>query len=184
MIVSKIHKVINSFFDIDKRYPENVHFITSKDLYEKYPSLTPKQREYKIVKEYKVVFIERIGWPLPDGKPHDGRADDYDDWQLNGDLLYWSDAINASIEISSMGIRVDKTSLIEQTNYTGKKIPYESEYYKGILTEELPYTIGGGIGQSRLCMLILQKHHIGEVQSSVWPKEMIDECKQNGIELL
>ena len=184
--VSTIHKVINSFFDIDKKYPENVYFINSKDLYDLYPAVSPKSREYLICKEHKVVFIERIGWPLPDGKPHDLRAADYDDWQLNGDLLYWSDAIQAPIEISSMGIRVDRDSLFEQLNYVGKNniIFKKCEYYEDILNKNVPYTIGGGIGQSRLCMLILQKRHIGEVQASVWPKEMIDECKRNNIELL
>ena len=184
--VSIIHKVINSFFDINKKYPENVYFINSKDLYDLYPAVAPKSREYLICKENKVVFIERIGWPLPDGKPHDLRAADYDDWQLNGDLLYWSDAIQAPIEISSMGIRVDRDSLFEQLNYVGKNniIFKKCEYYEDILNKNVPYTIGGGIGQSRLCMLILQKKHIGEVQASVWPKEMIDECKRDGIELL
>ena len=184
--VSKIHKVINSFFDIDKKYPENVYFINSKDLYDLYPTISPKSREYLIVKEHKVVFIERIGWPLPDGKPHDLRAADYDDWQLNGDLLYWSDAIQAPIEISSMGIRVDKKSLFDQLNYVGKNnIIFEKcEYYEDIFNKNVPNTIGGGIGQSRLCMLILQKKHIGEVQASIWPKEIIDECKRNEIELL
>ena len=184
--VSIIHKVINSFFDINKKYPENVYFINSKDLYDLYPAVSPKSREYLICKEQKVVFIERIGWPLPDGKPHDLRAADYDDWQLNGDLLYWSDAIQAPIEISSMGIRVDRDSLFDQLNYVGKNniIFQKCEYYEDILNKNVPYTIGGGIGQSRLCMLILQKKHIGEVQASVWPKEMIDECKRDGIELL
>jgi aspartate--ammonia ligase len=184
--VSIIHKVINSFFDINKKYPENVYFINSKDLYDLYPAVLPKSREYLICKEQKVVFIERIGWPLPDGKPHDLRAADYDDWQLNGDLLYWSDAIQAPIEISSMGIRVDRDSLFDQLNYVGKNniIFQKCEYYEDILNKNVPYTIGGGIGQSRLCMLILQKKHIGEVQASVWPKEMIDECKRDGIELL
>jgi len=182
--VSIIHKVINSFFDINKKYPENVYFINSKDLYDLYPAVSPKSREYLICKEQKVVFIERIGWPLPDGKPHDLRAADYDDWQLNGDLLYWSDAIQAPIEISSMGIRVDRDSLFDQLNYVGKNIFKKCEYYEDILDKNVPYTIGGGIGQSRLCMLILQKKHIGEVQASVWPKEMIDKCKRDGIELL
>ena len=184
--VSIIHKVINSFFDINKKYPENVYFINSKDLYDLYPAVSPKSREYLICKEQKVVFIERIGWPLPDGKPHDLRAADYDDWQLNGDLLYWSDAIQAPIEISSMGIRVDRDSLFDQLNYVGKNniIFQKCEYYEDILNKNVPYTIGGGIGQSRLCMLILQKKHIGEVQASVWPKEIIDECKRDGIELL
>ena len=184
--VSTIHKVINSFFDINKKYPENVYFINSKDLYDLYPDVSPKPREYLIVKEQKVVFIERIGWPLPDGNPHDLRAADYDDWQLNGDLLYWSDTIQAPIEISSMGIRVDKNSLSDQLNYVGRNnvIVEKCEYYEDIMNKKVPYTIGGGIGQSRLCMLILQKRHIGEVQASVWPEEMIDECKRNNIELL
>ena len=184
--VSTIHKVINSFFDINKKYPENVYFINSKDLYDLYPDVSPKSREYLIVKEQKVVFIERIGWPLPDGNPHDLRAADYDDWQLNGDLLYWSDTIQAPIEISSMGIRVDKNSLSDQLNYVGRNnvIFEKCEYYEDIINKKVPYTIGGGIGQSRLCMLILQKRHIGEVQASVWPEEMIDECKRNNIELL
>ena len=184
--VSTIHKVINSFFDINKKYPENVYFINSKDLYDLYPDVSPKLREYLIVKEQKVVFIERIGWPLPDGNPHDLRAADYDDWQLNGDLLYWSDTIQAPIEISSMGIRVDKNSLSDQLNYVGRNnvIFEKCKYYEDIMNKKVPYTIGGGIGQSRICMFFLNKAHIGEVQVGIWPQEMVEECAKSGIELL
>ena len=184
-IVETIHKVINSYFDNDKKYNDFPLFITSKTLYHKYPHLTPKEREYEIVKEYRAVFIEKIGVELPDGIPHDVRADDYDDWELNGDLLYWSDAIQAPIEITSMGIRVDKDSLEKQLKERGTwDSKRKKEYHKQILDEDLPLTIGGGIGQSRLCMLILGKKHIGEVQASVWPKEEIDQCDREGIELL
>ena len=184
-IVSKIHKVINSYFDNDKKYPSDPLFIDSLELYYKYPTLSPKEREYEIVKEYKVVFIKKIGNMLPNDEPHDSRADDYDDWNLNGDLLYWSDAINAPIEISSMGIRVDKKSLekqLKERNTWNDKC--KKEYHKMILNDELPLTIGGGIGQSRLCMLIMGCKHIGEVQASVWPKKEVERCKNEGIELL
>ena len=183
-IVSKIHKVINSYFDNDKKYNNDLFFITSQELYEKYPDLTPKEREYEIVKEHGAVFIEKIGWPLTDLTPHDLRADDYDDWNLNGDLLYWSDAINGPIEISSMGIRVDKKSLENQIQFSDNLNKLNYKYHKMILKDELPLTIGGGIGQSRLCMLILGKRHIGEVQSSWWPENEKIRCQEEKINLL
>lgn len=184
-IVSIIHKIINSYFDQDHKYPEYITFVTTKELETLYPALSPKERELIFTQKYKAVFIEQIGLNLSDGQPHDYRADDYDDWYLNGDLLYWSDIIEAPIEISSMGIRVDANALDrqlhERNTYQLKK---NKEYHKMILNDELPLTIGGGIGQSRLCMLIMGKRHIGEVQSSVWPQNVINYCKEHNIELL
>ena len=162
----------------------NVFFITSQELEDMYPNLTPEQREQEITKQHKTVFIKQIGGVLNSGVRHGGRAPDYDDWLLNGDLLVWSNALNYAIEISSMGIRVDKNSLAKQLKESNSEDRLKYEYHKGIMEEKLPLTIGGGIGQSRLCMLILEKIHIGEVQSSIWPKEMIDICKEKGLNVL
>jgi aspartate--ammonia ligase len=149
-----------------------------------YPHLTPKEREYAIVKEKKTVFIEQIGGLLADGQAHDGRAPDYDDWSLNGDLLVWNEVLQKPIELSSMGIRVDEKSLLEQIKKAGCEDRLELEYHKALLAGELPYTIGGGIGQSRLCMLMLRTAHIGEVHVSTWPQDMIEVCRANDIHLL
>jgi len=183
-IVEIIHKIINSYFDNDHKYNEYPFFIKSKTLYQKYPELTPKEREYEIVKEYGVVFIEQIGKELPDGSIHDVRASDYDDWEFNGDLLYWSYSLQQPIEISSMGIRVNKDSLKKQLKIKNELYKTKLDYHKAILNDELPLTIGGGIGQSRLCMLIMGSKHIGQVQASVWPKSEIQWCKERGIRLL
>ena len=149
-----------------------------------YPALSPKQREYEIVKEKKTVFICQIGDKLKSGQKHDGRAPDYDDWSLNGDLLFWNYILNQPIELSSMGIRVDKESLISQLEKTGDTDRLKYDYHKKIVNGELPLTIGGGIGQSRLCLLLLEKLHVGEVQASVWPEETVKMCEQHGINLL
>ena len=162
----------------------NVFFITSQALEDMYPDKTPKERENIIVKEHKTVFIEQIGGKLKSGQKHDGRASDYDDWTLNGDLLVWSEALSCAIEVTSMGVRVDKTALERQLKEEGNEDRLQYEYHKGIVDGTLPLTIGGGIGQSRLCMLILEKAHIGEVQSSIWPEEMVKKCKENNINLL
>lgn len=161
-----------------------VFFITSQELENMYPDMTPKQREIEIVREHKTVFIKKIGGLLASGVRHDGRAPDYDDWALNGDLFVWSNALNSAIEISSMGIRVDKDSLIRQLKESGSEDRLKYDYHKMIANGTMPLTIGGGIGQSRLCMLILEKAHIGEVQSSVWPEEMVEKCKAEGINIL
>ena len=162
----------------------DVFFITSKELYDLYPDLTAKEREQKIVKDKKTVFIMQIGDTLPDGLPHDGRAPDYDDWALNGDLLFWYDILDTAVEISSMGIRVDAESLLYQLEKSGNMDRVSLPFHQALLNGELPLTMGGGIGQSRLCMLLLNKAHVGEVQASVWPKEMIETCRRNNIELL
>jgi aspartate--ammonia ligase len=161
-----------------------VFFITSQELENMYPSLTPEQREVEITREHKTVFVKKIGGLLESGVRHGGRAPDYDDWSLNGDLIVWSEALNTSIEVSSMGIRVDSESLLKQLKECGNEDRLQYAYHKGIAEGTLPLTIGGGIGQSRLCMLILEKAHIGEVQSSIWPEEMVKTCKDNGLNLL
>lgn len=191
--VDRIMKAIMDTEDaIRQNYPEldiivkqpDVFYITSKELYEMYPDLSSKEREDRIVKDKKTVFIMQIGDKLPDGKPHDGRAPDYDDWQLNGDLLIWYDVLNTAVELSSMGIRVNKDSLVDQLQKSGKMERMELPYHKALMNDELPLTMGGGIGQSRLCMLLLNKAHVGEVQASVWPQDMIDLCHKHNIELL
>ena len=169
---------------IDLNLGNSVVFITSQELEDKYPDLNPMEREYKFVQENKCVFIMQIGDVLKSGKKHDGRAPDYDDWSLNGDLIYWDEVINLPLEISSMGIRVDAESLekqLEKSNVLERK---KFDFHKAILKNKLPLTIGGGIGQSRLCMLLLQKVHIGEVQASIWDDKTLFACKQNNINLL
>ena len=173
------------------RYPqltnticEEPFFITSQELLDMYPNLTGKERENKIVKEHGTVFIMQIGAPLSNGEPHDGRAPDYDDWALNGDLMIWNPVLEEALEISSMGIRVDSESLKTQLQARGAEDRLKFDYHRMIADGTLPLTIGGGIGQSRLCMLLLEKAHIGEVQASVWPKDMLDEFEKYGITLL
>ena len=163
---------------------QEVHFVTSQELEDQYPDLTPKQREDAVCKEFGTVFLIGIGGKLRSGKKHDGRAPDYDDWSLNGDLLFWNPVMNRSIELSSMGIRVDAEAMDRQLREAGCDDRRELPFHKALLNNELPLTIGGGIGQSRLCMLLLGKAHIGEVQVSVWDQETIDACKKAGIVLL
>ena len=150
----------------------------------RYPDRTPKERENLITKELGCVFLMQIGDRLASGKPHDGRAPDYDDWALNGDILFWYETLNCALEISSMGIRVDETSLRDQLEKANCPERAALPYHRMLLNGELPYTIGGGIGQSRLCMLLLNRAHIGEVQASIWPDEMRRQCQEHGIELL
>lgn len=163
---------------------DTVHFITSEDLYQIYPDLTPKQREDEICKTYKTVFIMQIGAPLSNGEKHDGRAPDYDDWSLNGDLLLWYPILDRAIEISSMGIRVNPQSLDNQLSFAKCDNRRSFNFHKSLLNGELPLTMGGGIGQSRICMIMLQKAHIGEVQASIWSDEMLEACNNSGINLL
>ncbi|KJY62138.1 aspartate--ammonia ligase [Lactobacillus apis] len=167
------------------RLPEDVHFVTTQELEDTWPDLSPEEREDKIAKKEKAVFIMKIGDKLKrSGQPHDGRAPDYDDWALNGDLIFWYEPLGQKLEVSSMGIRVSPESLHEQLEKADcldrEKLPFHRQLLKG----ELPYTIGGGIGQSRLCMLLLGKAHIGEVQASVWPSDMLKECEEHHIQLL
>ena len=163
--------------EITYEAPNEVFFIDSQSLENLYPNLTSKEREYRIVKDKKVVFIMRIGHNLSSGMPHDLRAPDYDDWDLNGDLLYYHEALDMAVEISSMGIRVDKNSLYNQLEKTNRLDDLKYPYHQLIMNETLPLTIGGGIGQSRLCMVLLEKVHIGEVQASIWDEETIEACK-------
>ena len=163
---------------------EDVFFITSQELLDMYPGKTDKEREYLITKEHKTVFIIGIGGDLSDGKPHDMRAPDYDDWSLDGDLLFYHEVLDMALEISSMGIRVDCETLVQQIVKAKKFERLALGYHQAILKDELPLTIGGGIGQSRLCMLLLGRAHIGEVQASYWDKATLEECEELKIELL
>ena len=169
---------------LSKKLPEEITFITSKEFEEKYPGLSRKERELAYAKEVKAYFLEEIGWPLEDGKPHDGRAPDYDDWNYNGDIILYHPILDCAFEISSMGIRVDEESLLKQVDYQNKLDMLVTPYCQAIIKKKLPYTIGGGIGQSRLCMFFLEKAHIGEIQASLWDEKEIDELKEAGIELL
>lgn len=178
------NKLYVEFPQIEPQLPDDIFFITSQELLDMYPGMTPKQREDAITFEHKAVFIIGIGSTLSDGTRHDGRAADYDDWALNGDLLLWNDVIGHAFEVSSMGIRVDETSLMEQLKAKGEEYKTSLLYHKKLLAGELPLTIGGGIGQSRLCMFLLRKAHIGEIQSSIWPEDMVEECHKHGIELV
>lgn len=169
---------------LSKKLPEEITFITSQELLELYPTYTPKEREYAITKKHKAVFIKHIGKVLTDGTVHDNRAPDYDDWELNGDILVYHPTLDIALELSSMGIRVDSEKLIEQLVHLNQEHKKEMPYHKSVLNNELPYTIGGGIGQSRLCMFFLEKKHIGEVQCSVWPLSVVKQCEENKIILL
>ena len=178
-----LHAMFPQLQDLPLHTP-NVTFITTQELEDKYPDLTPKERENAIVKENGTTFLMKIGAPLKSGKPHDGRAPDYDDWDLNGDLLFWNDPLQCSYELSSMGIRVSPESMDRQLTAAGCDDRRELPFHKAVLNGELPYTIGGGIGQSRLCMLLLGSAHIGEVQASVWDNATREACKKAGIPLL
>ena len=169
---------------LEHKMERDVFFITSEELLQLYPYLSPKERENKIVKEKKTVFLMKIGDKLSNGEKHDGRAPDYDDWELNGDILVWNEITECAFELSSMGIRVDKTSLMEQLKKCDAEDRLKFPYHQGIINATLPLTVGGGIGQSRICMYMLEKAHIGEVQVSIWPDKMVDECKAHGIILL
>lgn len=164
--------------------PEEIAFITAQELEDQYPDLTPKEREYAIAKENGAVFIMQIGGVLNSGAPHDGRAPDYDDWSLNGDIIVYYPVLDIALELSSMGIRVDEKTLQEQLAVSGCESRAELPFQKALLKGELPYTIGGGIGQSRICMFFLRKSHIGEVQSSLWPQEIWDKAAECGLQLL
>ena len=177
--------------DIRRLYPSvspalcrEVFFITTQELEIMYPDLSPKQRENIITKEHRTVFLMKIGDVLESGQPHDGRAPDYDDWELNGDLLLWSDVLDMAVELSSMGIRVDAKSLARQLKIANCEQRLALQYHQDLMDGKLPLTIGGGIGQSRFCMLLLQKAHVGEVQVSEWPAEMVKACAQANIQLL
>lgn len=169
---------------IEEILPKDIFFINSEELLQMYPDKTDKEREYLITKEKGAVFISQIGDKLSSGIPHDGRAPDYDDWKLNGDILVYYPVLDIALELSSMGIRVDEISLKEQLEKTNCQDRINLPFQKAILNKELPYTIGGGIGQSRLCMFFLRKAHIGEVQSSLWPHETLAEAEKIGLQIL
>ena len=170
--------------NIQTELPNEIFFITTQELEDMYPNMTAKEREDVITKEHGAVFIMKIGGQLKSGKKHDGRSPDYDDWELNGDIILWNEVLDRAFEISSMGIRVDADAMRRQLETEGCMDRAELPFQKAILNDELPYTIGGGIGQSRLCMYFLRKAHIGEVQASVWPQEMIETCANHKIYLL
>ena len=187
-----LHAMFPQLQDLPLHTP-NVTFVTTQELEDKYPDLTPKERENAFVKENGTTFLMKIGAPLRSGKPHDGRAPDYDDWitensdgynGLNGDIMLWNDVLDIPFEISSMGIRVSPESLHKQLELRGCLEREQLKFHQSLLNGELPYSIGGGIGQSRLCMFLLQKAHIGEVQASIWPEEHIEECRKNNILLM
>ena len=197
--IKTLKKVVKSLYRVFKETEEHVHmiypevgctlpeeitFITSQELLDMYPDLTPKEREDAIVREKKAVFLMQIGKTLSTGEKHDGRSPDYDDWDLNGDILFYNEVLDSAIELSSMGIRVDEEALEKQLKAAGCEERKELDYHKALLNGELPYTIGGGVGQSRICMFFLNKAHIGEVQVGIWPQEMIEECEKAGIKLL
>ena len=169
---------------IDLILPKEIFFITSQELEDLFPDNTPKEREYYITKAKGAVCIMQIGDTLESGEPHDGRAPDYDDWALNADILVYYPVLDIALELSSMGIRVDKTALISQLDKAGCPERKDLPFQKSIIDGTLPYTIGGGIGPSRICMFFLRKAHIGEVQSSLWPEETIAACEEHGIQLL
>ena len=183
-ICSTLDELKWQFSQLSTELCREVTFLTAQELEDRYPDKTPKEREQLIVKEHKTVFLQKIGGKLKSGKPHDGRAPDYDDWALNGDLLFWHEPLQCALEISSMGIRVDPESLDKQLTLAGcderRKLPFHQMLLRG----ELPLTMGGGIGQSRLCMLLLGKAHVGEVQASLWDEETVRQCKAAGIVLL
>ncbi len=178
-------EMINSKYPIfRKKLPDKIKFITSQELEDLYPDKSPKERENLICKEYKAVFLMKIGKKLRSGKPHDSRSPDYDDWELNGDIIFWDPIIGEALELSSMGIRVDECSLKRQLEEANALDRLELDYHRMLIKGKLPYTIGGGIGQSRICMYFLEKRHIGEVQASIWTDLIIKECQEKNIFLL
>ncbi len=191
VVIAIVDAICETCDQLHTKYPQlktelsrDVKFITSQELEDMYPDMSGHDRERAYTKEHKTVFIMQIGEKLRSGKPHDGRAPDYDDWQLNGDLLFWNETLNSSLEISSMGIRVDAERLDYQLNAAKCNDRRELEFHKMLLNDELPLTIGGGIGQSRLCMLMIGCAHIGEVQSSIWDAETVELCQTRGVKLL
>ena len=169
---------------IEEILPHDIFFVTTQELADMFPDNTPKEREYYIAKAKGAVCIMQIGDVLENGERHDGRAPDYDDWSLNADIVVYYPVLDIALELSSMGIRVDKKALLSQLKKAGCEERKDLPFQKAIINEELPYTVGGGIGQSRICMFFLRKAHIGEVQSSLWPENMIAQCEENGIQLL
>lgn len=183
--ISEVNELAKKKFPfLSLKVNEDVKFITAQEAEDMFPGFTDKEKEYALTKKYGTVFLMQIGAPLKNGKPHDNRAPDYDDWSLNGDILFYNEVLDAPLEVSSMGIRVDKDSLLSQLKTAGAENRLSFDYHKQIISGELPLTIGGGIGQSRLCLYILQKAHIGEVQVSLWPDGLEEEAKKHGINIL
>ena len=191
-IVEKVYKSLKETEDymamqypyIEKSLPDGITYVTTQKLEDAYPDKTPKEREYLAAKEYGAIFLMQIGDKLASGKPHDGRAPDYDDWSLNGDIIVYYPVLDIALELSSMGIRVDEKALKEQLVKAGCPERENLPFQKEILEGKLPYTIGGGIGQSRICMFFLKKAHIGEVQSSIWPADVMEETEKRNLYLL
>ena len=184
-VIADVNDKVHQIYPVLKnKIKREVTYITSQELLDLYPHLSAKERENAFVKEHGTVFLMGIGDKLSNGLPHDGRAPDYDDWALNGDILIWNPVLEMAFELSSMGIRVTPQSLREQLEKSGNRERENLLYHKMLLAGELPLSIGGGIGQSRLCMLVLEKAHIGEVHSSIWPKQMLADCHKHGIDLL
>lgn len=200
-VVKKIFEVLKrtefvvyeNYPQIKPLLPDEIKFIHAQELLDEYPDLSPKEREAEAAKKYGAIFIIGIGAKLSHGEAHDGRAPDYDDWisensdgfkGLNGDIVVWHPILEMAFEISSMGIRVDKEALLKQLEVSGEENRKDLLFHKRLLNDELPLSIGGGIGQSRLCMFFLRKAHIGEIQSSIWPESMVEECKENGMILI
>lgn len=192
MIVRKVYEALkNTEVFVNSRHPEitrmlpdDITFVTTQELLDKYPNLTSKERETKAAQEYGAIFLMKIGGALSNGDRHDGRAPDYDDWELNGDIIVNYPLLDMGLELSSMGIRVDEDSLVAQLKIAGCEERAELPFQKAIIEKKLPYTIGGGIGQSRICMYFLRRAHIGEVQSSIWPDEIKEKALENGINIL
>ncbi len=184
-VILKVAKLVKDKYPhLEHNLPKEITFISTSELEKLYPMTDRKERERRIAKQFGAVFLYKIGWDLADGKPHDGRAADYDDWKLNGDIILYYDVLDIPFEVSSMGIRVDEVSLVKQLKKRKELDKLENPYCQDIINGRLPLTIGGGIGQSRLCMFFLKKAHIGEVQSSVWSEEHIKENAEKGIHLL
>ena len=183
-LVKTEEALVKSFPALKQDLPSDIKFLTTTELEEMYPTLSRRERENEICKKYKAVFLMQIGGKLKDGMPHDGRAADYDDWSLNGDILLWYEPLQIGFEISSMGIRVDENSIVSQAKEKNEEFKLKLPYHQSIINKELPYTIGGGIGQSRICMYMLKKVHIGEVQSSYWSDKDIQDFAKCNIFLL
>ena len=184
-VLRKTEKYMSIHYDyIEEILPHDIFFVTTSELAEMFPDYSPKEREYYIAKAKGAVCIMQIGETLENGKPHDGRAPDYDDWALNADIVVYYPVLDIALELSSMGIRVDKKALLDQLQKAGCPERAELPYHKAVIDDELPLTIGGGIGQSRICMFFLRKAHIGEVQCSLWSDEVMETAKENGLQLL
>ncbi len=176
--------ILSDYPELTRKLPDKITFITTQELEDLYPDLTPDEREREYTRDHKAVFLMQIGGVLKSGKPHGTRSPDYDDWTLNGDILFWNPTTDAVIELSSMGIRVDEDSLMRQLELSGETHRLEMDYHRALMDGKLPYTVGGGIGQSRICMFFLEKKSIGEVQASVWPDDFLLEAKLRGEDIL